>query len=288
MKTYRIEEEREIITRTGIEFFLQKMTGEKRRVHPHIHSAIEMLFIKSGEFLMYADDEEFTLGEGCVILFRSNTVHRVYKLSEQEGYYYVLKLRPSLLADFSSPEQAGTYLLPLSLSTRVQKTVWTAEEARANGMTEAIEKIALEAERREYGFDLAMRTHAASIALAVLRDIHPEKTNLGDLGGDIIRRIYDVILYVNAHYAENITAADCAARAFMSPSYFSRCFFRITGKSFKDYLNTVRINHAEKELLSSDKSVTRIAADCGFNNLSYFISVYKKIKGTTPKQAQKS
>lgn len=287
MKEYRIEQEQAIITKTGIEFFLQKMPNEAGRVNPHIHSALELLFVKSGSFRMFADDEEFYVSEGCAVLFRSNTVHRVFPLSKGKSYYYVLKIKPSLLADFSLPENTSAYLLPLALTSKHQKTLWTAAETEKNGMARGIDRMARESEKKEYGFDIAMKSCAADILLSVLRDIgENEKRDMP--ADDIIRRIYDVTVYINRHYAENITAADCAARAFMSPSYFSRCFYSITQKSFKDYLNTVRINHAEKELFATDKPVTRIAADCGFSNLSYFISVYKKAKGITPKQAKRT
>ncbi len=288
MKGYRIEPEQAIITKTGIEFFLQEMPNAVGKVTPHIHSAIEIIFIKSGSFRMFSDDTEMVVGEGCTVLFRSNAVHRIFPLSEGKSYYYVLKIKPSLIMDFSSPEYMGSYLLSLALGTKNLKTVWSAEESRKNGIKDTIEKMAAEAQKKDYGFDIAMKTCAASILLAILRDIHPSSADGGELTGDMIRRIYDVTVYINSHYAENLTAQDCAAKAFISLSYFSRCFYRITGKSFKDYLNTVRINHAEKELFSTDKSVTRIAADCGFNNLSYFISVYKAAKGVTPKQARKS
>jgi AraC-like DNA-binding protein/mannose-6-phosphate isomerase-like protein (cupin superfamily) len=287
MKEYRIEQEQAIITKTGIEFFLQEMPNEAGRVNPHIHSALELLFVKSGSFRMFADDEEFYADEGCAVLFRSNTVHRVFPLSEGKSYYYVLKIKPSLLADFSLSENTSAYLLPLALTSKHQKTLWTASETEKNGIARGIDSMARDSEKKEYGFDIAMKSCAADILLSILRDIgENEKRDMP--ADDIIRRIYDVTVYINRHYAENITAADCAARAFMSPSYFSRCFYSITQKSFKDYLNTVRINHAEKELFATDKPVTRIASDCGFSNLSYFISVYKKAKGITPKQAKRT
>ena len=81
---------------------------------------------------------------------------------------------------------------------------------------------------------------------------------------------------------QNITAEDCSKIACMSYSYFSRSFRAVTGKNFKEYLNQVRVAHAEKALLTSDKSVTEVAAHCGYDNVSYFISVYKRIKGVTP------
>lgn len=288
MNNYRYESEREIITKTGIEFFLQKMPNEVGKVNPHMHSAIEMLYIKSGRFRMFAEDREIIADEGSLVLFRANTVHRVFMLTERESFYYVLKVKPSLIMDFSSSEHRISYLLNLAMNRNGQKIFWSAEEAKENGIADLIKKIAFESESGSYGSDIAIKAYTAQILLAVLRDTE-EGLNLiqvNKMTDNAIRRIYDITVYMNSHYAENITAADCAAKAFMSESYFSRCFFSVTGKSFKDYLNGVRINRAEKEIFSTDRSVTEIAADCGFSNVSYFISVYKKLKGTTPKKAR--
>ncbi len=282
MQNYRYEQEKTVITKTGIEFFLQKMTNEYGSVRPHLHSALEFLFIKEGKFRMFADNREVYAYEGSLVLFRSNTVHKIFALSEGNSYYYVLKIRPSVIMDLCSPEHCGKYLLSLALNRSEQKIFWSAEETEKNGISAAIRAIADEYEHQDYGYDMAVRSHTARILLAVLRSTQSEDPDKKDVPDETLRRIYDTAVYINSHYSENLTAADCAARAFMSYSYFSRCFARVTGKSFKQYLNTTRINRAEKELYTTDKSVTRIAADCGFANLSYFISVYKKHKGITP------
>ena len=52
--------------------------------------------------------------------------------------------------------------------------------------------------------------------------------------------------------------------------------------SFKEYLNLTRVNHAERLLMTTQKSVTEISSLCGYNNVSYFISVYRRLKGRTP------
>ena len=79
-----------------------------------------------------------------------------------------------------------------------------------------------------------------------------------------------------------IGVQDCSRVACMSYSYFSRSFRAITGKNFKEYLNQIRVAHAEKALLTTDRSVTEVANHCGYDNVSYFISVYKHLKGETP------
>jgi AraC-like DNA-binding protein len=75
-------------------------------------------------------------------------------------------------------------------------------------------------------------------------------------------------------------------RLFMSYSYFSRNFKRVTGRCFKDFLNITRINNAEMKLRSTTKSVTQIAMECGYNNIAYFSAMYKKLKGVSPTSAR--
>ena len=67
-----------------------------------------------------------------------------------------------------------------------------------------------------------------------------------------------------------------------SYSYFSRSFRRITGKSFKTYLNRTRVDHAAQLLCREGVSVSEVAARCGFNSVSYFIRVFRTVTGKTP------
>ena len=285
MREYRIEAEQEPIARTGIEFFYFDFQNRKKQVSPHIHTAVELLHIKRGEFQIFVNNRELTVGEGDTVLFRSNTIHRLSVKSGEDVGYYVFKFSPSFLLGLAAPENRGLYLLELALDKGDGRLMWNAEEGAKNGLAAAFSCLIDALERPLGASDIAMKVGASSVILSLLRDLIGEgEEMLGDgLPGEAaMRRIYDVTVYVNEHYAEPITAADCAARAYMSYSYFSRCFYRITGKSFKEYLNVTRINRAEKAILSTDKSITEIAGDCGFNSVSYFISTYKRLKGATP------
>ena len=285
MRDYRIETEQEPIARTGIEFFYYDFREHKKQVSPHIHSAVELLYIKRGEFQIFVDGKEFVIGEGDTILFRSNTIHRIYARQDGDVGYHVFKFSPDFLLSLAAPENRGLYLLQLALDKKDGKMIWSAEESERNGLKQAFACLIDASEHPSCGADIAMKVGASSVILALLRDLLDEEQTAprGELPGEeVMRRIYDVTVYINEHYADPISAAECAAMAYMSYSYFSRCFYRITGKSFKEYLNVTRINRAEKAILTTDKSVTEIAGDCGFNSVSYFISTYKKLKGVTP------
>ena len=54
--------------------------------------------------------------------------------------------------------------------------------------------------------------------------------------------------------------------------------------SFSELLCAHRVEQAKKLLISTDKSITEVGAECGFSDTSYFISVFKRLTGITPKE----
>lgn len=283
MGEYFIEQENIRMKQDGLEFFAFPYPTVQKTVKPHIHSAVELLFIIRGRFRMFCEETEHIVSAGEAILFPSNTIHRIYAL-EDDGLYYVLKLPSSFVLSFASSEQAATYLLSLALYHVGAKLQWNREECMANGITDCIRHLIRESEATAYASDIAIKIHAAKILLIVLREMEQGKwpRPLEEQNEVLTRRIYDTIVYINRHYSEELTMEDCSRMCFVSYSYFSRKFKQITGKTFKNYLLATRINHAQKALMATEKPITQIALECGFNNMAYFSAIYKKMKGISP------
>ena len=68
----------------------------------------------------------------------------------------------------------------------------------------------------------------------------------------------------------------------MSTSSFNRFIKKRAGKTFINYVNDVRLIYATKQLINTDMSVSEISYNCGFNNISNFNRIFKKIKKITP------
>lgn len=98
------------------------------------------------------------------------------------------------------------------------------------------------------------------------------------------RRIQKVVDHIHSHYMDDIKLPEVSAMINMSETAFSHFFKKRTHKSFSDYLIDIRIGHASRSLLETNKNISEICYECGFNNLSNFNRIFKKKKNCTPSQ----
>ena len=105
--------------------------------------------------------------------------------------------------------------------------------------------------------------------------------------GDDVRLVRQVVDYISDHYAENITLGGLAQLVSLSETGLSRLFRSVTGLSCIDYVIEYRLTKAMGFLRTTDKSVSEIACETGFNNISYFNRMFKRYFELTPSQARK-
>lgn len=89
---------------------------------------------------------------------------------------------------------------------------------------------------------------------------------------------------LSTNYKENRPISHYASMCAMSEPNFRRLFREYTGQSPVDYRNALRLNDARIKLQSGEYNVSEAAAASGFSNLSFFIRLYKKKYGYTPKK----
>ena len=88
--------------------------------------------------------------------------------------------------------------------------------------------------------------------------------------------------YIEENYQHPISIDEISDVCHFSSSHFMKYFKKVMGTSFTDYLNEYRLSMASRLLLSSSDNILEIAAECGYDNLSYFNRLFKKKYGVTP------
>jgi AraC-like DNA-binding protein len=93
--------------------------------------------------------------------------------------------------------------------------------------------------------------------------------------------------YISEHIDDKLTLGDVAAAVNVSTFYLCKIFKQSTGMTFTEYVNRQRIQMAKRALLKSDRQVTEIAYDVGYQSLSQFNRSFHKIVGESPSMYRK-
>lgn len=126
-------------------------------------------------------------------------------------------------------------------------------------------------------FLVRLNEHAEKKTLSVSKLIQPE-------GGSKQARIAEVVDYIVRNFSDGLSVGQAAEMAGMTEITFSRNFQAVTGHSFVDFLNRIRIGEACGMLYASDDQITAIAQMAGFKNLANFNRHFLKLKNMTPSQ----
>lgn len=100
-----------------------------------------------------------------------------------------------------------------------------------------------------------------------------------------INKVYE---YVFQNIQEGIRLEDASSVLNMAPSSFCRFFKKKTGLSFMEYVKNVRVGIAAKLLAETDKQITQICYESGYNNLANFNHYFKANMGKTPSAYRKN
>lgn len=95
-------------------------------------------------------------------------------------------------------------------------------------------------------------------------------------------RIKKIQTHILEHITQTFTLEELAQLGGLSRNFFCRIFKEISGESPINYINRNKINRAKKMLIETNMNVNEIAYNCGFENITYFYTLFKKHEETTP------
>ena len=126
-----------------------------------------------------------------------------------------------------------------------------------------------------------MRAYLTELIIKLFRQLdsqRPEFTNSHQL------LVEKAIEYMQENFKDHINLDEIVSGIFLSKDYFSKLFKNVTNMPVSAFLQKTRIEEACKMLASTDRKIGDIAEDCGFNDIKFFYTVFKKQIGTTPAQ----
>ena len=250
----------------------------------HAHDFWEIYYLYQGNIRYFIKDTIFPLRENSLVIIKKNILHRTrYENDTMHG-------RILLNFDDSYFDEICKNFPFEKISEILVCPVISLEEDDKFFM----EKILLDIEQEYHHEDSFSQARIASLMtellIFILRKLCYSQDTLQKRkkflsSEDLV--IEKAAQYISTHFKEPISLGFMANFVNLSPQYFSKKFHVSTGFGFKEYLLHLRIQEACKLLSRTQKTVTEIAFECGFNDGNYFGNIFTKIKGISPLQYRK-
>lgn len=241
-----------------------------RPVSIHWHEFFELGFVIGGAGVHRCNGGVARLVPGSVFLLTPADLHALGPAGDRTLRLYDVIFTPAAL-----PEETKQLLAHWPPATGAQ----LPEPVPA--LRPDIERLWEEEERDAFGRD--------QVQVATLQRIVVDLVRLAarDTDGQILARRADpvrvAIAWIDQSFRRPITLADAAARAGLSPSYFSERFHAFTGAPFQRYVQHRRLQFARTLLATSDISITDVCYASGFNTLSHFERAFRTRYGQSPR-----
>ena len=241
----------------------------------HWHLEFEIIRVLRGQFALVWDEQPVALPAGSIAMIYCGALHGGIPSPDCE--YECLVFDPALLTKANFAGQTELQQL-LNGAGRVPPIVQAAQPDIWARMTDLFAA----APRKTAGAPLRVRGLLLE-CFGLLLDSGcvisaADRTHVNRK----IEQIKRVLARIERDYTENLTLTDLADEAGMSSKYFCHFFQQLTRRTPIDYLNDYRVEQACMLLQSGGCTVTDAAFRCGFNDLSYFIRIFRKYRGTSP------
>ena len=242
----------------------------------HYHPEYELTYIVSGRGIRYVGNGFEYFEEDDLVLLGPNLPHCWKNNGKQKGKSGAIVVHwdntflgnnkeYASIADLFSKAQYGIKYLP-DVSKRVKENLLKMLKASP--------------------FDRLI------ILLSILNDLATNGNGqpLSSIAVDASLRNYDhkrmttVYQFVRNNYQKKVTLAQIASEVHMSEEAFSRFFSKLMNKPFFTFLNEYRINAACQMLIETDKAVSDVAEESGFETLPFFYRQFSKFKKLSPKK----
>ena len=248
----------------------------------HTHDSYEFYYLLEGDLTFYIGNEEYRMKKGSIALLPPGLHHKSKPNEDPRHRRILLYIKESFVKEFIevNNEFMGCFKKPHIQLMKVQQ----------KRIENLLEQMMNEYYRDDENRDMVIVKSLLGLIISLINRYKSENESFSTAiseGNMPSGKITEAVKHINDYYADDITLASTAQALGINPSYLSRSFKASMNCNFSDYLTNVRINHAVNLLLNSDKNITEIAFEVGYNSSNHFCKAFKKVMGISPLRYRK-
>lgn len=266
---------------------------KRHSIRMNRHDYFEVFYVHSGEMVCRIQDRKFHAGAGDLVVISSTQYHTMHpplkpSRARQPLRAAALYFLPDLIraAPGETNGEAAEYLLPFLVQGADFPHVIKSQTGIPQQVFDLTKRIAGELPASSDRARLAVKTYLKMILILLVNHYAAYRgtVEIFDRKRRAIERLRPLFEFLEARYDGPLTVQEAAAVVGRSKSDFMRLFKQVTGQSFINYVNHLRVAKAQELLSSSDLTISEVSQAVGFCDQSYFGSVFRKLVHMTPRQ----
>lgn len=252
----------------------KSINEEPIKHHKRILRDFELFFVTDGELWM-EQDENICVKNGEVLMHTKEQLQYGTKAARSVFYWFHFDGEVEI---FQTEEAASEFC------QKGEKWIFFAEHFAPKNVDRLILMLT---ELNHYNFEHKDRLVKEYLMGALLAELAAQyRQSFTPYAVD--KRFAEILGWLSLHCNENFSLAELAERFSYNPKYLSVLFRKFTGMTAKEYLIQRRVNLAKRLLQSGTDSIKQVAHAVGFSDEYYFMRVFKKEVGMTPKSYRKT
>lgn len=244
----------------------------------HWHEYIEIVYQLQGSMVAVVQGRTYELQPGDLLIANENELHRTRSLGSHTPYILL-----------QIPIQYLHQIMPTFEVVRFQNYISSAELDRCPELRNSFAKMRTAYESQENGWPLHFMEGLYGMLYMLYRhfahQVKPDTihSNISDL-----KRVSDVMSWVQENYQKRLTLIDAANFLGVSKEHFCRLFRKYTAQTFIEYLYCYRAVRFWEDMQSNDESMSVLMEKHGISNYKVFSRVFKDMYGKTPRELRGS
>lgn len=251
----------------------------------HWHDEMEIIYIKKGTGTITVDFKPYTVTAGTIALIIPGQLHSIEQHEQDSMEYENIIFHPGILISKKTDTSNTEFLAPLLSGALSVPIFYTPDSPCYKEIAACIDANDEISRTNPPGYQFFIKSQLFMLFFVLFNKCRLKEPPKKDFKS--LEKMKLILKYIENHYMDKITIADIADEVGLSQSHFMKYFKNTMGTSFIEYLNEYRLTMASRLLVSSDSQVLDIAAEVGFENLSYFNRTFKKRFDMTPREYRK-
>lgn len=238
--------------------------------HMHAHEyTLEISYVLHGKGALYCDGRYYEIREGDIVI-KNPRVWHAESSNPEEPLEQICLIIDDLRVEGAPPNVMPLKSLPPVLAAEERKGV-------LDGIYRELIRRTAEQQAPDVPYANMLLQTSIRIIMDCMQDaIRAQKTN------EHREQMQEIRSYIDDNYAQNISLESIADHFHLSIYYLARQFRKYTAYTINSYIVSCRIGEAQRRLIHTEERIDEIAGACGFTNLSYFYTTFRKKVGCTP------